>query len=302
MKPRINLCIYNHAPHYTIHDQIWFIREVFTQKGYELICSKTLRPDCINLLIENFVEDDYEIYAAFCRKFDKQIGVVMTEHMEFERGKFSFNGTPLEDTGYIGNKEQRLFGTLSLAEFVFGFFTLGELPELRTWTDILPDQRVHRLPYPSIRSSTRSPTRRDYDIVFTGTVTPYRESVLRNAAKKHKLVRAEPESTEQQRGDLYAKAKVALNIPQTKNWNWVSPMRVLYGLRAGTPTVHIGRRDSTLFSKAVLEPIDLDQAVADHEGLLEQQIMAYESFVRSKYNHQFPDGLFGIWGELERVH
>ena len=302
MKPRINLCIYNHAPHYTIRDQIWFISEVFSQQGYELICSKTLRTDCINLMIENFVEEDHGLCEAFCRKFNKQIGIIMTEHIELERAGFSFNGSPLEDTAYIGNKGQRLFGTLSLAECVFGFFTLGELPELRTWTDILPNQRVHRLPYPAIRSVARHPTRRDHDIVFTGTVTPHRESVLKDAAKKYKLARAEPESSERQRSELYAKAKIALNIPQTRSWKWVSPMRVLFGLRAGTPTVHIGLRDTTLFSKLVLEPVELDEAVAEHDALFQQQMTAYEGLVRSKYNHQFPDGLFGIWGDLERVH
>jgi hypothetical protein len=301
MKPRINLCVYNHMQR-SILDQIWFSQEVFAQHGYELICSRTLQSDCINLLIENFVEEDLVTLQDFCRRFDKQIGIVMTEHIELGKRGFTFNGAPLQNSEYIDNKEQRLFSALALADHVFAFFTFGELPELHTWSDVLPCQDLYRLPYPSIRKVSHRPVRREHDVVFTGAPTPYRESVLKQVGRRHRLVQGSSESTEAERADLYASAKVALNVPQAKSWQWVSPMRVLYGLRVGTPTVHLGRHDSTLFTKLVLEPTDLDQAISEHEALFQRQLGSYEDFVQSNYNHRFPDGVFDVWAELERLH
>lgn len=300
MRPRINLCVYNHLQR-SVLDQVWFSEEVFAQHGYELICSRTLRPDCINLLIENFVEEDVETLQAFCRRFDKKIGIVMTEHIELGKHGFAFNGAPLRSSEYIDNKEQRLFSTLSLADYVFAFFTFGELPELHTWSDVLPCQSMYRLPYPSIRKVIHRSQRREHDVVFTGAATPYRESVLQDVGRKHRLVRGSSEGTEAERADLYASAKVALNIPQSRDWRWISPMRVLFGLRVGTPTVHLGRHDTTLFTKLVLEPIDLDQAIREHDAVFQRQLGSYEDFVQSNYNLHFPDGVFDIWAQLEQL-
>lgn len=300
MKPTINLCLYNHSQR-SVLDQVWFSRETFAQHGYELICTETLRPDCINLFIEHFVEEDVGTLQAFCRRHGKQIGVVMTEHIELGAAGFAFNGASLRDSQYIDNKEQRLFSLLSLADQVFAFFTFGELPELQTWGDVLPCQSLYRLPYPSIRKVNHRAGQREHDVVFTGASTPYRESVLKQVSKTHRLIQGSSEGTETERADLYASAKVALNIPQAKDWQWVSPMRVLYGLRVGTPTVHLGRHDTTLFTKLVLEPIELDQAIREHEALFQRQLGSYEDFVQSNYNHRFPDGVFDIWAELEQL-
>lgn len=297
MTIKINLCLYNHSR--SISDQVWFAQELFVQHGYELVCTNTLRPDSINLMIENHIEQDVAAIDAFCRRFNKQVGLIMTEHIEIEPGGLSFNGSPLEDSEYIDNKEQRLFNVLGLADHVFAFFTFGELPELHTWSSILPGRQVHRLPYPSVRAVDRPAGPYSHDLVFTGVRTQYRDTVLKQIEKDFRVVQSTAIETEETRISLYSSAKVALNIPQTADWQWISPMRILFGLRVGTPTVHLGARDSTLFSRVLLDPIDLDRAVADHESLFQRQITSYEDFVGSRYNARFPAGILDVWARTE---
>lgn len=298
MKPTINLCVFNH-PRPFILDQIWFAEEVFGRNGYELISSSTLKPDCLNLLIENFLEEHAEFLAGFCRKFSKQVGIIMSEHIELGPFGFSFNAAPLQNVDYIGNMSQRLFSLLSLVDCVFSFFTMGELPELRTWREVIPNCSVYRLPYPSIVKAIQAPEQQTFDVVFTGQLTAYRQEILKEVAAKHTLLQPGFLKSEEERARSYAQAKVALNIPQHKNWPWISTMRVIFGLRAGTPTVHLGRRDATMFSNAILEPVDLDGAVRDHTILFQRQIAAYEKFVQSPENFRFPDGVFQAWADAE---
>jgi hypothetical protein len=298
MRPRINFCIFNHSRSWIL-DQIWFVQEVFAQQGYVFVCSDLLEVDCINLLAENFTQEDVRLVQKFCRHHRKQVGIVMTEHVEIGSGGFSFNGSSLKSTGYIVNKEERLFNLLALTDDVFGFFTCGPLPELRTWSSIVPTHRVHRLPFPAIRSLPVQSTRKDYDIVFTGAPTPYRKHILSQIAATYKVLSSGISDTEEERSNLYERAKVAVNIPQSETWEWVSPMRVLFGLRVGVPTVHLGRRDSTAFTSSILEPIELRHAVGCHEELFRRQLEAYDDFVQSKHNAASPFGVLDIWADLE---
>jgi hypothetical protein len=301
MKCKINLCIFNHPRRFSgILDQLWFARETFGQHGYELVCSNTLRPDCINLLIENFIETDVDVIASFCRRFDKKIGIVMTEHVELEKEGFLFAGAPVERPAeYIHNRQQRLFSLLSLTDCVFSFFTLGELPELRTWGEITPAHKVFRLPFPSVGKVAARRARCEYDIVFTGTLTRYRETVLSEIAKKYRVIQSSIGETEWERVELYARSKIAVNISQDEDWKWISPMRVLFGLRLGVSTVHLGPSDNTMFTKLMMERNDLDTAVRDYESLFQQQFIAYETFVKSEFNSRFPHELINSWGALE---
>jgi hypothetical protein len=298
MKPRINLCLFNHPFRYVM-DQIWFVQQSLGQNGYEVSCTNTLRPDCINLLIENFVESDGETIEALCRKFTKQIGVIMTEHIELHSyDQFSFDGQSLKSRPkYIG--EQRLFSLLSLADCVWGYVTLGEHPKLQSWSEIVPTHSVYRLPYPAICSVVDRPTDFKHDIVFTGTLTSYRRSVLNELGRKYRVVHSSIGDTEEKRAALYRRAKIAVNIPQDEEWRWVSPMRILFGLRCGVPTVHLGPSDTTMFCKQVVEPIDIDSALRDHIELFHRQIKAYKAFVESEHNPSFPGALFDTWSELE---
>jgi len=298
MKPKINLCTFN-VTRVGIFDQIWFAKELFFQNGYEFLCTNALRPDCLNLLIENFVDEDIETLSSFARRFKKKIGVIMTEHIELEAEGFTFGGAQLTDMEYIRNKKERLFGLLSITDYAFGYFTFGDLPKLHTWNRILPGHRPYHLPYPSIHKTTAQPTRPDYDIVFTGVLTPHRKSVLRELAKKYRVRQSELTKTEEERAAHYAKAKIAVTVPQTKDWRWISPMRVLFGLRAGLATIDLGQDHTTTFARSVLSELEIERAVTHPGAAFEQQLQSYARFVQSPENGPFPSGIFDLWAELE---
>ena len=301
MKPRVNLCTFNHHP-WVISDQIWFIREVFAQQGYSFTISDCLERDCLNILVENFVELDVSVIGDFCRRYHKQIGVVMTEHVEFKTHKFKFSGDSLESDNYIGNRKQRLLSLLAMSDDLFALFTLGELPALATLDQALPRAKIYHLPYPSLRVSPALELRdQSFDVIFTGTRTRHRGAVLQQLRKQYRVMDLDVRSSEEERVNAYSRAKVAVNIPQSETWEWTSPMRFLFGIRNNLATVHLGKSDNTAFSEYVVAPFRLPAALQNPLGAFEEQLKGYQTLVASSDNDRFPESLFDLWGLLESV-
>lgn len=306
----VNLCLFNN-PLSGITDQVFFLERLLRARGYEVLLSDRFHPGALNLVIENYRPaaegcNFQDVVANFCRRYDKRIGIVMTEHIERVGDEILFDGGSLMDTAYIGNRLARFYGLLAQSEWAFGFFTLGSLPELRSFPHIFMRHARHRLPFPAIddaatelaRSQDGAAQDKLYDCIFTGAMTPHRGKVLADLAGRYKLL-VSPQVKEDERAALYRRAKVALNIPQDPSWPWVSPMRVLFGLRVGCPTIHVGgTRTMTDFDLAVPMDEEVGDAVADPAALYARQMAGYADFARES-GKDFPDSLFRVWAELE---
>lgn len=296
-RPAVNLCLFNNSP-LGISDQVWFLKETLANQGMRTYVSDALRLDCLNLLIENFIETDAPMLSAFCRRHGKMLGIIMTEHIENEEAGLSVGGSSLHQREYIGNADERIYSLLSFADCTFCYLTLGDLPELRSWRSILPGHVVQRLPFPPLPTKTRPQSGDDFDVIFTGTATNHRRAVMKQLSSTYRLVHSELQE-EGARIDLYARSRVAVNVPQDPAWRWVSPMRILFGLRHGTPTVHLGRLDNSAFSSIVAPEEALADAVANPGQLFENQAADYDAFVHSDGNPIFPAALFDGWAALE---
>lgn len=315
----VNLCLFNN-PLAGVTDQVFFVRSILRDHGYEVSITDRLRVGALNLLIENFRPASegcaYRVtIESFCRRFGKRVGIIMTEHIERRGTDIVFNGAPLTDPGYIGNKASRFFGLVAQSETVFGFFTLGALPELHSFRDIFLQHTLYRLPFPALdtpalpdggalgnpsrpRSRTVRRSVRDYDCVFTGAMTAHRREVLADLRRRFRVLTS-AQVDEAERAALYRRAKVALNIPQDPSWPWISPMRVMFGLRTGRPTVHIGgalRRGE--FDRHVPLDEEIARALDDPAGLLQRQVEGYDRLVRET-DRLFPDHVFRLWARLE---
>ena len=113
--------------------------------------------------------------------------------------------------------------------------------------------------------------------------------------KKYKFKRHDIVKDDIEREKNARTAKIAVNIPQEKDWPWVSPMRVIYYLSIGIPCVHIGKDDNTLFYKEVLSWVDIDQAIESPDLVVKKQIKAYNKLVIDNTLNPF----LNVWASLE---
>lgn len=305
----VNICTFN-APVNALSDQIYFLLALLRSRGFSVSISDRLRVDALNLIIEDTRPSGEgcghsEALGRFCRRFGKQVGIVMTEHIERSGGRITFDGAQLSDRSYISNRSSRFFGLIEQSQHAYAFFTLGPLPELRTFDQIFLCHSLYRLPCPPIGPSDEgevgTATEADtYDAVFTGGMTPHREAVLSDLSRRHRVLISR-QVDEVERAALYRRARVALNIPQTPTWGWVSPMRVMFGLRMARPTVHVGGAIApSEFDRHVPLTEALSEAVAHPERLLALQQAGYEQLVRQS-SAQFPSSVFALWARRENL-
>ncbi|SMF71547.1 hypothetical protein SAMN06265365_12832 [Tistlia consotensis] len=307
----VHLCLFNN-PLAGVTDQVFFLEAALRNRGFAVSLSDRLRADALNLVIENYRPaaegcNFHEAVGAFCRRFDKRVGVVMTEHIERRGREILFDGTPLEDPGYIGNKLSRFFGLLSQSQHAFGFFTLGPLPELETFGDIFLQHDLYRLPFPALdlppprrEEPPARPLRRRsaYDFVFTGAMTPYRADLLAGLNRRFRVL-VSSQVAEPKRAELYGQADVALNIPQDPSWSWISPMRVMFGLRMGRPTINVGGSlQRGEFDRAIPMDLEAEAALADPAGLYARQKEGYLRLAREG-ERRFPEQAFRLWAQVE---
>ena len=299
---KINLSIFNHVSPATndcrgIRDQIDFLEAVFDALNIQFSVSYTLCPDSLNLLIENFNDSTVPAVIEFCERYGKRVCLVMTEHLNNANGMPHFGPYALTDREYIGNIDKRIFSLGILSEYVTAYFTLGELPFLDDIGEILHNSQVYRISYPHITpSDDRDVPEAEYDLGFFGVLTPYREEILEKLGEKHKVYHAGIVSSEEERLENILKCGALLNIPQNRIWKYTSPMRVIYNLRNGLPTLHLGKDDNTRFYKDVLSWVNIDKMLESPRETYLKQLEAYNSISMDSNNLV---NFLNIWETLE---
>lgn len=300
---RITIYTGNHYVEW-IQDQVWFLEKVLREHNFVVTVSEQLSVDDLNLVIENFEPTASRHILNFCQTHNKKIGVVLTEHIDFIDDKVLFNGKPesVYDE-YQKNRAVRLIGLLALSEVTYGYLTLGDYPKLVGFNNIVDNAQIFRLPYPHIKREfgfeiSKSP---QYDFLFTGTVTSYRESIIDALRSISNCSTAKFGNTETDRKDLLGTARFSLNIPQRPDWLWTSPMRVLFGFRSGRVTVHIGEKDDCKLKDFILYIPEanierIKDLIGRNEiGLFKRIMNQYTLFVGSDDNYSFPMSAFESW-------
>ncbi len=316
-KPGIHLWVYNH-PMVGISDQVSFFIMAFQQHGYTVTLGRRPHQSSLNVVIENFSPQSRDVLWEFCQSSKKRVVVIMTEHLDFEHGQIFFHGFPLgseNDYMHPATVLTRVKHLLESLPYIRGIFVLGDLPELRNISAMLPGLEVRAIPFPSLESVTipgvdiaSEPTN---DLVFTGVETGFRGKVLKLLTTQCFSV-AYPNSlvSRCRRNALNRSSKLILNIPQREGWQWLSLMRIVAGLQAGRATISVGTQDTSQIASCCTQLDlrrdewirELQQCVADWRSLYLRDIESYSLMAKAfEEEHPFPHDVLEYWSITDRV-
>ena len=242
MPVKYHLWTFNH--NIGVADQIYFMTRLFKHLELQLTVGNKPDPGAINILIENFAEADCSTIKKFCEGFSTRVIIVMTEHLDFIKRsgtklpEIFFHGLELgkpELGSYIESevKLSRYAGLLTILQYSDVVCTLGTLPELRGFQEIF-EKNVLRIPHCRIEPVEFCKFEPSYDFVFTGGLTPYREKTIHDIKELGFSINFPFDYLHPLERDEFVKTgKLVINIPQSSNWKWPSPMRIENALKNG---------------------------------------------------------------------
>lgn len=297
-----------------------FAVTAFRQHGYPVSVGKQPRPSSLNVVIEGFSsEKSRDVLLDFCRSSRKRIAVIMTEHVDFQHGQIYFHGAPLgshNDYMHSSTILTRMKHLLECLPHLRCFFVLGDLPELRNISTLVPGVEVRAIPFPDLDRGLDSETERSSDIVindlvFTGAMTEYRARLLSMLdAAGLSVMCPRKFVSRNRRNAINRSGKVIVNIPQREGWQWLSLMRIIAGLQTGRATISLGTQDASRMASCCtqLDIRDHDwvrkvkQCVDDWKPLYKRDLRSY-SVIAKKFEDErpFPHDVFEYWSITDRV-
>ncbi len=308
-KPLIHLWIYNH-PFHGISDQVEFFVAALTQNGYRVTVGRRPSVSALNVVIENFSPETRDTLIDFCRTTRKRVAVIMTEHLDFDRGEILIHGDPLwSDNDYMHPTVQvrRIVSLFDCLPYIRCMLVLGDLPELRNMSDMLPGIDVRAIPFPRLERVDHEPpaAHPSGDLLFTGVMTDYRAELYARLSGS-RLAVAFPKKfvSRKARDALNRSVKMILNMPQRRDWRWLSLMRIVAALRCGRATVSLGTCDD---SKIAACTYQLDISTGDWVSALREHVDHWADRYQVAYEHytdmadefererRFPHDLFDFW-------
>jgi hypothetical protein len=290
---KLRVWVYNHL-FAGIVDQLEFLADRCRELNWEITISGRPCDKSLIIVIENFQPNNYKIFEDYMKNNKKRALCIMTEHVDFLAGKqFYFHGLKVGVKGaqndYMEPETQleRLRTLFNLSPFISDFITLGDLPNLNNFEEALPGRSVLRMGFPrvTLEDKEKKDVEPTYDFIFTGKITKYRSEILiALEAQGYKVLVNEELLSRKRRNQLVRKAKIVLNLPQRKDWSWLSLMRIYSALKLARSTISIGTNDLSEIS-ACCRQISLEQALDKYT--LKNCLVDWENEYKSacfKYN------------------
>jgi hypothetical protein len=313
---RVHLWVFNNL-FQGISEQVEFFCTSLRDHGFRPSVSRSPVHGALNVVIENFTPESAAQIARFCADTGKRVGVILTEHIDLLYGRLFFHGRPLsqrDEYMHSVTKTSRITNLLLLRDQISVLLRLGDLPRLRNFEQVMPGVPIRTIPFPSISPTDRAlpGEKAQYDFVFTGILTAYRRKVLKTLSKSFSVYVPQGHGAQnlvsrRRRDAINAQAKLVLNIPQSSEWQWVSPMRVLAALRCRRVTVTFRSREKTLidpiclfsdYSKPRLSD-EIRSALEEPESCFHEKLKLYNVLVHSSENSFFPQADLRLWARLE---
>ena len=315
--PPIHLWVYNHSFH-GIGDQVSFAVMALRQHGYQVSVGQQPRHSSLNVVIEGFSPQSRDILLEFCQSTRKRVAMIMTEHIDAEHGQILVHGAPLgseNDYMHPATIMARITHLLECIPYLRCFFVLGDLPELRNISTLLPGLEVRAIPFPRLDSVSNKefdrPSKPVNDLVFAGAMTEYRIKLLASL-KAGGLSVVSPHGfvSRNRRNAMNRSAKVIVNIPQREGWQWLSLMRIVAGLQTGQATISLGISDTSHIASCCTQldiqkedwVCEVKQCVDDWKSLYDRDVLNYSSMAKKfEQERPFPHDIFEYWSITDRV-
>ncbi len=313
IKTKIHICLFNISHINYVIDQVEFILAIFKQNNYLISVSNDFKDDALNVLIECFDaahEDSSQTERVinYCKKNNKKVSVIMTEHIDYIDRRVYAYSVPINDidaTHYNPFIKKRILSILAISPYIRHIFTLGEFPKLKNFREMSGKAPII-IPYPRIEKvyDKHDP---EYDLVFSGKDTEYRSEIIDRIEKMSFSIKSNAYQnilTRKKRNKLISKAKINLNIPQDKKWEYPSLLRIILALSLGKITISIGNGKTSGGNDSFYATIDQNN-LSGLGSYLKNYDVYYEKFL-AIYNQMtseviFPQDHFKIWAEIEGV-
>lgn len=307
-KPQIHLWVFNH-PINGISDQVDFFLLTMRQKGFSVTLSRRPRLDALNVVIENFSENNVKVLTKFCTENGKRVAIIMTEHLDLIGSQLFIHGDPLgteNDYMHPATQFARIKNLMAIVPYIRTIFVLGDLPKLDGADIVFPGIPVRRIPFPELKKVDIKEHDTSYDFVFSGKLTEFRNQILGCLDDQYTLVSNDNFVARKKRDSLILSARVVLNIPQRADWRWLSLMRIIASLSVGRVTVSILTKDTSCISRCCIQLENADWLASLGNILNNWREMYDAAFVDYEAMRQefllregFPDDLFEYWSWLE---
>jgi hypothetical protein len=285
------LTSFNHGNPNAISDQLFFLQEILRGRCNFRFSNELVEADYI-VLIEYFDQKTLnKMNEYLLRNKNSKIIVVLTEHIDLIQDQLLFHGKSIHtDNDYMtpADKSLRIEGLLKTRFLVDFYITLFDLPELVGFDRLLPGKKVVRLSGYSIRKIFNQ-TKPEYDFIFFGKLTDYRKDILEKLIKSYSVRIESKFINEYELADLINKSSVVLNIPQDKDWKWLSIMRCLRSLNLGRPVINfsltsIGNTNNFVESIAIDDALfyqKLDNHLLQSKKLFEKEVDLFNDGVNA---------------------
>ncbi len=316
-KQSIHLWVFNHD-YNGISDQVAFFISVFKQHGYAVSVGYKPRNSALNVVIENFSAKTKEILVSFCQSRKKRVAIIMTEHLDFENEKIRIHGANLcEDNDYMHPATQldRIRYLMDAFAYIRCFFVLGDLPELRNMSEMMPGIEVCTIPFPKFKfvSNNNNDELRvlNSDFLFTGVMTSYRSQIYKLLKSNgFSIICPEKFVSQKKRNEMNRSVKLILNIPQRSNWRWLSLMRIIAALRCGRATISLGTQDHSQIADCTYQ-LDIGnpewlEILKDHaDNWLQLYQKAYDNYISMAEEYErlngFPHDMIEYWSITDHL-
>jgi len=307
----MNFCVLSH-PREVIFDQIDFLSEALEAYGFSLSVSEMLDPEAVNFVQEGFLTKCSSDYIReFCTRHRKKIVVILTEHMDISTNKIEINGFRLNaENGVMYNASTRFQNLCLILPHIRSFAILGHFPDKTQIRKIFPATPIQTIPYVPLDLKEPANPRKNTDFSFTGALTPYREKILNILQKEFRCYYGFEETTARRR-EVISDSRFHLQIPQNKDWTQISPMRVLFSLKSGTPVINISEYKDCFFTDHIIPRFpakDIRTLVQnlttvlkkrESRNCLESQIRSFNEMVQVTFNQSNLRLFLDIWQDME---
>lgn len=295
-----------------IFDQIDFLSDAVKTLGLSLSVSEMMDPYSINFVQEGFFSRGSMDYVRdFCVRFQKKVVVILTEHMEIKEDSLEINGFKLNAKNEVmGNAAIRFKNLCLLLPYVRSFVVLGHWPDRRKIMEIFPSTPIQTIPYSPLNSQKFLKKDKKTDFSFTGTITPYREKLLKNLQREFTCHYGFEEGIDRRR-EVISESKFHLQIPQNKSWRQISPMRVLFSLKSGTPVLNISDHQDIFFTdqiiprfqakdmKTLINNLTILLKKSESHDYLNSQVRSFNESIKATFNQSNLRLFLNIWRDME---